>query len=270
MPSERSDIGFVPDPDRPGGWQVLSAGLRQSYVDLEDPTYLDFDYIRAIGAVVGQLRPGPLAVVHVGGAACTMARYVQACRPGSAQLVLEPDAALTETVLERLPLPAGSDVRIEAYDGRTGLSRQQDGSADVVVVDAFAEGRVPAELTTAEFVADAMRVLRAAGVLVLDIADGPDAAYSRRVSATLAAAAPYHLMIGFPTILLGRRFGNIVAVASRAELPVRAIVDALAATAPRQAVLLGTMLADHVGDAAPLTDAAAMASPPPHGLVYRP
>lgn len=270
MPPERPDIEFQADPERPGGWQVLSAGLRQSYVDLDDPTHLAFDYAKAIAVVLGRLRPGPLAVVHVGGAACTVPRFVQATRPGSPQIVLEPDTTLTEVVRERLPLPAGSDVRIEPYDGRTGLSLQPDGSADVVVVDAFAEGRVPAELTTAEFVADALRVLRPDGVLILDIADGLGSAYSRRVAATMAAEAPYHLMLGFPTILLGRRFGNILVVGSRAELPVRGIIDALDEAAPRQAVLHGTALADHVGDATPLTDADAMASPTPNGLVYRP
>jgi SAM-dependent methyltransferase len=270
VPSERPDIDFRPDPDRPGGWQVLSAGLRQSYVDLDDPTHLVFDYARAIGVVLARLRPGPLAVVHIGGGACTLPRYVQAARPGSPQIVLEPDTELTEAVLERLPLPAGSDVAIEPYDGRTGLCRQGDGTADVVIVDAFAEGRVPPELTTAEFVADVLRVLRPDGVLILDIADGLDAAYSRRVAATIAAATPYQLMVGFPTILLGRRFGNILVVGSRAELPVRGIIDDLGLAAPRQAVLHGSRLADHLGNAAPLTDADAMPSPTPHGLVYRP
>jgi catechol 2,3-dioxygenase-like lactoylglutathione lyase family enzyme len=268
--SVRPDIDFRPDPGRPGGWQVLSNGLRQSYVDLDEPTHLDFDYAKAIGVVLDLLRPGPVAAVHIGGAACTMPRYLQATRPGSAQLVLEPDTELTELVLDRLPLPSGSDVTIEAYDGRTGLSRQPDDSADVVVVDAFADGRVPAELTTAEFVADAMRVLRPDGVLVLDVADGAGSAYSRRVAATMAAATFYHVMIGFPTILLGRRFGNILVVGSRAELPVLPLISGLEAAAPRQAVLHGRLLTEHLGDAIRLTDSDPMASPTPSGLVYRP
>lgn len=268
--SERPDIDFRPDPERPGGWQVLSNGLRQSYVDLDDPTHLAFDYAKAIGVVLDVLPPGPVAAIHVGGAACTLPRYLQATRPGSVQLVLEPDATLTEIVLERLPLPEGSDVRIEPTDGRTGLGRQPDASTDVVVVDAFADGRVPAELTSAEFVAEAMRVLRPAGVLVLDVADGEGSAYSRRVAATMLAATPYCVMVGFPTILLGRRFGNILVVGSRAELPVLRLINALEESAPRQAVLHGRLLAQHLGAAAPLTDQDAMPSPMPGGVVYQP
>lgn len=270
MTPARPDIELQPDPDHPGGWQVLSAGLRQSYVDLGDPFRLVFDYAKAIAVVLGRLPHGPIDVVHIGGAACTMPRFVHATRPGSHQVVLEPDTALTAIVLDRLPLPTDGDIRIEATDGRTGLARQADHSADVVIVDAFDGGRVPAELTTAELVADAMRVLRPDGVMIVDVADGLGSAYSRRVTATVATSAPYVPMLGFPTILLGRRFGNILVVGSRAELPVRGIIEDLGRAAPRQAALHGRLLVEHVGDAVPLTDADPMPSPAPHGLFYRP
>ena len=81
--------------------------------------------------------------MHVGGAGLTLPRYVAATRPGSMQTVLEPDAALTDFVRARLPLPRGSGIKVRAVDGRSGLPDLRDGIADLVVLDAFAGARVP-------------------------------------------------------------------------------------------------------------------------------
>ena len=105
-PYHGGQIELLADADRPGGWLLLVDRIRQSYVDLDDPTYLDFEYVQAFADVLGQLPPGPLAVTHVGGGAGTLARYVAATRPRSPQIVLEPDAALTATVRARLPFSA--------------------------------------------------------------------------------------------------------------------------------------------------------------------
>ena len=69
----------------------------QSYVDLDDPRRLEFDYLEQIAVVVDSCAPRGEAIrtVHIGGAAMSLARYVAATRPRSAQLVFEPDAELT-------------------------------------------------------------------------------------------------------------------------------------------------------------------------------
>src|SRR5215831_10024980 len=134
--------------------------------------------------LVDALPPGPLAVVHVGGGGCTFARYVAATRPGSSQVVLEPDAALIDLVRARLPLPRGARIRVRLQSGRDGVLGMRAGSADVVVVDAYLGGRIPGELTTREFFADLARVLRPDGVLLANLTDGPPLTYTRRVVAT--------------------------------------------------------------------------------------
>src|SRR4051812_5996034 len=153
-------VELLADADRPGGWLLTVDRIRQSYVDLDDPTYLDFEYVQAFADVLNALPAGPLAVTHVGGGGCTLARYIAATRPGSPQIVLEPDSALTAVVRARLPLPTRSRIRIRAVDGRSGVAALRDASADVVVLDAFHGGRVPAELSTREFAAEVSRVLR--------------------------------------------------------------------------------------------------------------
>ncbi|GAA2069445.1 hypothetical protein GCM10009821_02380 [Aeromicrobium halocynthiae] len=68
---------IVPDRDRPGGFSVRVGGADQSYVDLDDPTYLDFPYVRRIADVVDSVRAvDRMRIVHVGGAGLTLARYV--------------------------------------------------------------------------------------------------------------------------------------------------------------------------------------------------
>src|SRR5690349_20604044 len=105
-------VELLADADRPGGWLLTIDWIRQSYVDLDDPTYLDFENVHAFADVLDALPAGPLAVTHVGGAGCTLARYVAATRPVSPQIGLEPDTAVTELVRARLPLPRGHRIRI--------------------------------------------------------------------------------------------------------------------------------------------------------------
>lgn len=255
---------LLADADRPGGWLLLVDRVRQSYVDLDDPTYLDFEYVQEFADIVDALPPGALAVTHVGGGACTFARYLAAARPGSSQIVLEPDTALTELVRARLPLPRRAGIRIRPVDGRTGIAALGDASADVVVLDAFHGGRVPAELTTREFVADVARVLRPGGVLLANLSDGPPLTYLARVTATIREALPSALLVADPGVLKARRFGNVVVAASRAALPVAQIRQAAArAPFPR------TVTARARAAAKPLTDEDSMRSPAPPEDTWR-
>jgi SAM-dependent methyltransferase len=262
-------VELLADADRPGGWLLLTDRIRQSYVDLDDPTYLDFEYVQAFADVIELLPEGPLAVTHIGGAGCTLARYVAARRPGSSQIVFEPDAALTATVRARLPFAKGARIRIRPVDGRTGLGGLADESADVLVLDAYLGGRVPGEVTTAEFMAQAARVLRPDGLLLANLADGPPLRYSRRVARTVATSLPNVALRADPAVFRGRRFGNVVLAASRGELPVAGMARAAASAMFPQRVLAGAGFVGFVGAAKPLTDAAPMRSPAPPDDLWR-
>ena len=74
-----------PDPNRTGAWILRIDGIAQSYVDLVDPRFLEFRYMRRIAAVLDTAAPGgrPLRVLHLGGGAYSLPRYVAASRPGS-------------------------------------------------------------------------------------------------------------------------------------------------------------------------------------------
>ena len=160
-----------------------------------------------------------LRVVHVGGAAMTLARYVAHTRPSSAQIVIEPDSALTDRVREMVPLPRRSGIKVRATDGRSAIAAMRDDYADVVIVDAFIGPKVPDELVTTEFLADVARVLTADGTIMVNITDRAPFDFARRVAAGVAEVFAHTCWSAEPATLKGRRRGNIVLLGCGVPLP---------------------------------------------------
>jgi spermidine synthase len=256
-------IELVRDQDGRGGVTVMMDGSPQSHVDLADPRNLGFEYIAHFASVIDTLPVGPLGITHIGGAGLTLARYVNAERAGSPQIVLEPNVELTELVRRELPLPRRHRIRVRPVDGLTGIAQLADASADVVVLDAYADGRVPADLTTVEFLADACRVLRAGGTMLLNLADEADMAYLRRVYAALVTVFGQVALIGTHEVLKGRRFGNTVAVASNTSLDLAALRRQVAKMPFPTGLRDRAQLARQFAGSAPFTVLDSAQSPPP-------
>lgn len=212
---------LVPDLSRTASWLLFIDGIPQSQVDLDDPGYLEFEYVRRIGHVVDLAFPAadPLRVLHLGGGALTLARYVEHTRPGSRQLVAEIDAALTELVRRHLPLPAGRRIRVRAGDARQVLESVPAAGYDLVISDVFAGARTPFHLTTAECARAAARALRPDGVYVANVADGPPLEQVRSAVTTLRSVFSETCMIAETGVLRGRRLGNLMLAGSRRQLP---------------------------------------------------
>ncbi|MCU1617160.1 MAG: hypothetical protein JWO98_4700 [Frankiales bacterium] len=263
---------LLADADRDGSWMLLVNDTPQSHVDLDDPAHLEFEYVRRMGHVVDLAaeETRPLDVVHLGGGALTLPRYVATTRPGSRQRVMEIDEPLTELVRAHLPLPKGARVRVRAADAREGLAALPPDSADVVLTDVFAGARTPAHLTTVEFQAEVRRVLRPGGIGAANVADGPPLRFARAQVATLRAVFPHVCLLAEPGTLRGRRFGNLVAVASDAPLPVAALTRRTAADPMPARVVDGAALERFAGNAQPVHDEEAVPSPePPPGVFSR-
>ncbi|MPY58328.1 spermidine synthase [Streptomyces spongiae] len=262
---------LMPDRDRARAWTLLIDGAPQSHVDLDDPAYLSFEYQRRLGHVIDLAAPPgrPVHAVHLGGGAFTLARYVAATRPRSTQQVVERDAALVQLVRRELPLDPGARIRVRSVDAREGLAKVPDGWADLVVTDVFSGARTPAHLTSTEFLADVRRAVKPGGWYAANLADGPPLAHLRGQIATAAAVFPELALVADAAVLRGKRFGNAVLVGSDRPLPV-AELTRLAASDPHPArVEHGRTLTDFTGGAAPVTDAAAVASPAPPPSVFR-
>ncbi|QEV50142.1 spermidine synthase-like protein [Streptomyces vinaceus] len=258
----------MPDVDRERAWLLTVDGAPQSYVDLDDPGHLEFEYVRRLAHVLDCVaEPGaPLDLLHLGGGALTLPRYAAHARPGSRQSVVEFDAALVELVAEHLPLPAAADVTVHAADARAWLEGAAADSADVLVADVFGGSRVPAQLTSVEYARAAARVLRPGGVYAANLADGAPFAFLRAQLANFGAVFSELALVAEPGVLRGRRFGNAVLLASDAPLPVAALSRRCAADAFPARVEEGAALARFMKGAAPVADADAVASPePPEG-----
>lgn len=259
---------LMPDVDRERAWLLTVDGAPQSYVDLEAPEHLEFEYARRLGHVLDTVAgPGvPLDVLHLGGGAFTLPRYVAATRPGSRQQVVEADRGLLDLVLERLPLPAGADITPHRADARAWLEAAPAGSADVVIADVFGGSRVPAHLTSVEYARAVARVLRGDGVYVANLADATPFAFLRAQLATLGTVFEELALIAEPGVLRGRRFGNVVVAASDRALDIPALTRAVAGDPFPARVVQGEALRRWVGEARPVSEVTAVPSPlPPSG-----
>ncbi|MGI8334901.1 spermidine synthase [Actinomadura scrupuli] len=260
---------LMADPDRARAWTLLLDGTPQSHVDLDDPTYLDFEYVRRLGHVADLAAPPgkPLQALHLGGGGLTLPRYIASTRPRSTQQVVELDAALVALVRRALPLERTWRIRIRTGDAREVLSRAPADTFDLVICDVYAAGRTPAHLTSAEFVAAAARVLRPAGLFAANVADGAPLAFARAQAATLRSVLPEVCLIADPGVLRGRRFGNLILVGGRVEPPVAALTRLAAGDPFPGRVLYGPELTKFIAGAAPVTDDTARPSPnPPSGI----
>ncbi|MFJ3927568.1 spermidine synthase [Streptomyces sp. NPDC090022] len=258
----------MPDVDRERAWLLTVDGAPQSYVDLDDPEHLEFEYVRRLAHVLDcAADPGvPLDLLHLGGGALTLPRYAAATRPGSRQRVVEFDGALLDLVAAHLPLPAGADVALHAADARSWLEQAPAATADVLFADVFGGSRVPAALTSVEYAHEAARVLRPGGLYAANLADGAPFGFLRAQLAGFRAHFAELALLAEPSVLRGRRFGNVVLLASDAGLPTAALARRCAGDAFPARVVEGPALARLIGDARPVADVDAVPSPrPPDG-----
>jgi spermidine synthase len=266
---------LLPDIDRTDAWLLFVGGVPQSGVDLADPGYLEFEYIRRIGHAADLAFPvgQPLRVLHLGGGALTLPRYLEHTRPGSRQLVAELDDALTDLVRGHLPLPAGHRIRVRAADARAVAESVREASYDLVIADVFAGALTPGHLTTAEFAAATARALRPGGLYAVNVAAGlssharavpeerisvsgtPSLDEARSAVATVRSVYQETCVIAEASVLRGRRRGNLVILASDQPLPEAALGRAAAGDPFPARVVGGEELRRFAAGAPVVTDA---------------
>jgi spermidine synthase len=244
------------DPERDSGRVLVLDTLRHSYVDLDDPTYLDFAYTEAIASTADVAWPAgaPVRAFHIGGGGVTLPRYLDAVRPGTRSTVSEIDEGVVDIDIERLQLQTGEGIDVEVEDARLGLAQQPTDSHDLVVGDAFGGVSVPWHLTTREVADDVQRVLVADGIYAMNVIDFPPLDFARAEVATLRAVFDHVAIAAEPAKLDGDRGGNLVLLASDHPLPVPKIEARLADRNSDYAVATGGDVAGFAGDARVLTD----------------
>lgn len=243
----------VPDADAEGGRLLVLDTLRHSYVDLDDPTHLEFDYARNVVDVIdGSMPDGPLDILHIGGGGFTLPMYFAETRPGTDSLVLELDPELVDLAIAELGLTTGPDLQVRTGDARLGITRLPDNSRDVVIGDAFGGLAVPWHLTTAEFVSEVDRVLRPGGVYVLNMIDHPPLAFARAEVATLASVMPGTVVVAPRERLDGAVGGNFVLAAG--EVDADGVARRLQGRDAEDTIIADDAVERFAGDAPVLTD----------------
>jgi spermidine synthase len=225
--ARRGELTAERDPLRPSGRLLRQGDMDASYVDLADPSHLEFEYMRWMRIVLRAARAR--RVLHVGGGACALARALAAEDPRGRQEVCEVDPEVLAFAREHLGLRRAPGLRVRVADGREFVALQPDASWNAIAIDAFVAATVPRHLITAEALTDAARV---APLTLVNVLDNRAARDVHALASALSEA--------YPSVwALGGRAGNTVVVGSSARLDLERIAaQAAADISPARLTLL--------------------------------
>ncbi len=201
--------------DIAGGWLLTINGAQSSHIH-PDPTVLDFEYMRQMATMIATRheRGDRVRALHLGAAACALPRMLAAHYPDTRQVAVEIDAELARLVREWFDLPRSPLLRIRVGDAREVAASLSAATRDVVIRDAFVGGRAPRHLTTVEFTEDVRRVLVPGGLYLANCGDSRDLALARAEVATVGTVFAHVAVVADPSMLKGRRTGNVVVIGS--------------------------------------------------------
>ncbi|MGV3016206.1 spermidine synthase [Rothia sp. 88186D007BW] len=216
---------LIEDDYTPGGWVLEINGMESSHIVLGQPRELDFEYMRWLAAVIEpfvdtHLNPTKLRITHLGGGACSMARYLADLYPASHNTVVELDGKLASYVRQWFDLPKAPTIKIRVGEARTVTEGFAAASRDVIIRDVFAGYITPEPLTTLEFTQLAERSLAPNGLYIINCGDDRSLAGARAEAAAIAEVFEHTCIVADPAMLKGRRKGNVIIAGSHAPLPV--------------------------------------------------
>ena len=168
-------INVLVDGHNPSIRLLMLDRLIHSYVDLNDPTYLGYDYESVYAAVLSKLlnsNSSP-SVLFIGGGGYTFPRYMEIIYPNSQLSVVEIDPGVTETAIKELGLSTDTNITTYNDDARhfmTNLPAAQ--RYDLIIGDAANDFSVPYHLTTLEFDQLIAKHLADSGLYISNIIDG--------------------------------------------------------------------------------------------------
>jgi len=254
--------------------QLVVDGTPQSHVNLDNPRDLFFEYVRRIGNVIDELAPAgsPITALHLGAGALTLPRYIEATRPGSNQQVIELEPELVDLVRAHAPLPKRAQIRIRYGDARERIPKLPSGMlghTELVIADMFSGAQTPARVTSVEFFSMLAPLLTTNGLLVVNVTDGPPLRFARAQAATLEHVFGHVRVFAEPQVLKGKRFGNLIMVASAQAWDREWAGRVLAGGPHPAAVILGDELKQFIGQTPPTFDTTATDSPKPGKRIFQ-
>lgn len=213
---------IAPDAFTDGSYVLSIGGAEQSHVNLAQPDEIFYEYLRRIGHLVDlAASPGkPVTALHLGAGALTLARYIQATRPGSFQYAVELERELLDFVLRQLPLPEGTDLHTIIGDARGALAELEPRLLfDVVILDIFSGPVAPEHLACTEFYSEVRDRLTPRGLLSVNVGDEPGLTLVRSQVAAMRRAMGDVAAFAEAGMFEGRYPGNIVLAGTQAPWP---------------------------------------------------
>jgi spermidine synthase len=239
-----------PDPFTDGGFVLSIGGAEQSHVNLADPADIFYEYLRRIGHVVDLAAPWgePITALHLGAGALTLARYIQATRPGSVQYAVELERELLDFVLAQLPLPDGTRLSTLIGDARESLAElPAELRFDVVILDIFSGPDAPEHIACTAFYREAAARLTPRGVLIVNVGDEPGLTLVRSQVAAMRRAMADVAAVAESGMFTGRYPGNIILAGTQGPWP-DVWTAALTARGPHPAKVLAGVELDALSD----------------------
>ena len=148
--------------------------LVHSYTDLQDPLYLEYEYIRMYEEIVGwqAKKRESLKVLFLGGGGYTFPRFIERKYPRAVIQVVEIDPEITRVVKKYLGVSDPTQIRSFNEDGRWFVMNcKEKGTYDLIFGDAFNDLSIPYHLTTKEFAMQLRSLLKPDGLLLANVID---------------------------------------------------------------------------------------------------
>ena len=237
-----------PDPWHNGAFVLSIDNAEQSHVNLARPEDVFYEYLRRIANAVDLVKPTgePITALHLGAGALTLARYIQATRPGSDQHAVELERGLLAFVLDHLPMPAGTVLTGHVGDAREALGElPADLTFDVVILDIFSGPEAPAHLACADFYREAAAKLAPGGLLLVNVGDEPGFTLVRSQILALREAVNAVAAYGTTNLFTRRYPGNIILMGRAEDWPAD-WPAALVAAGPHPATVLSGVELDEL------------------------
>jgi spermidine synthase len=206
-------VELLRDAERPAGWWLMVGASEQSFVDIDDPSHLEFEYVQLMSYVIETAfaEDVPLASLHLGGGLCTVPRWIAERYPGSPQRIAEASAEIAGLALSLDPNPKFDLVVTDAMDELTATSQ---GSLDLLVSDVYTGPDTVMSVYPLPALQAAHAALQDDGLYVCNISDATPFALAKTVVATLRTVFSDVVLLVEPAVLRGRRSGNLVLAAS--------------------------------------------------------
>jgi spermidine synthase len=210
-------VAITPDPGSPNGRTLVLDHVRHAYVDLGDPSVLEFRYIRWIVAAATPLieeRSGDVDVLYIGGGGFSLPRHLESAYPASTHTVLELDPVVLATARSELGFAPTERTAVIVGDARLSTGGLPTDGYDLVIGDAFGGLSVPWHLTTREFLTEIDRLMLPDGRYLMNVIDGDALRFARAETATLRSLFEHVVVIAGGPPLGSHAGGNLVLVAS--------------------------------------------------------